>query len=538
MSITITSLTYLHPDGETLFENISLSLAKGEKAALVGNNGTGKSTLLQVAAGLRRQSSGEVATSEKPYYVPQHVGQYDGSTLAQALGIAEKVAALHAILRGDSSEQNFACVDEDWGVEDRAQAAMSFWGMSSAGTGYLPLLLQRMQALSGGEKTKVFLAGIQIFSPAIVLLDEPSNHLDIESRRLLYDFIKKSSATMLVVSHDRQLLNLLDTTFELSRRGVETYGGNYDFYAEQKRVESNAISTDIHSKEKALRKAKEAEREAIERRQRAEAQGKKNQEKANLPSILLGGRKNNAERSTARMKGVHAEKVGAIAQKLSDLRKEIPDRDKMKLDFEDSALCHRKVLIAATEVNVAYEGRWLWKRPLTFVITGGERIAITGGNGAGKTTLLKLILGEMAPMQGSIARAGAQHVYIDQDYSLIDNGCTVYELAQRFNELPLPEHEVKIRLDRFLFAKDAWNKPCRALSGGERMRLALCCLNIGRRAPDIVVLDEPTNNLDIQNTEILTAAIGSYRGTLLVVSHDAHFLEQVGIGRQLTVGGE
>jgi ATPase subunit of ABC transporter with duplicated ATPase domains len=145
--------------------------------------------------------------------------------------------------------------------------------------------------------------------------------------------------------------------------------------------------------------------------------------------------------------------------------------------------------------------------------------------------LLKLILGNVEPTCGTIFRADNKTLYIDQEYSLLNPGLPVYEQAQAFNDAALQEHEIKIRLNRFLFSNGFWDKPCAVLSGGERMRLLLCCLAITVQAPDIIVLDEPTNNIDIQNMEILTAAINGYRGTLLIVSHDRYFLKQVNIER-------
>ena len=175
----------------------------------------------------------------------------------------------------------------------------------------------------------------------------------------------------------------------------------------------------------------------------------------------------------------------------------------------------------------------LWRKTLDFNITSGERIALKGLNGSGKTTLINIVLGKIVPKTGMVHRADHQAVYIDQEYSLIDPQLKVYGQAQQFNHSGLQEHEIKIRLNRFLFTKEYWDKPCSALSGGEKMRLMLCCLTISNRAPDMIILDEPTNNLDIQNMEILTAAINEYSGTLLVVSHDEYFLEQANIARTI-----
>jgi ATPase subunit of ABC transporter with duplicated ATPase domains len=166
---------------------------------------------------------------------------------------------------------------------------------------------------------------------------------------------------------------------------------------------------------------------------------------------------------------------------------------------------------------------------LNFRLNSGDRLAISGANGTGKTTLLRLILGQSAPALGTLYRADVPAIYMDQDYSLLDNQLTVYTQAQQYNTALLEEQEIGSRLNHFLFLPDDWNKPCGALSGGERMRLILCCLTISKQAPDIIILDEPTNNLDIRNTAILIAAVQEYKGTLIVVSHDRHFIEQVEI---------
>jgi ATPase subunit of ABC transporter with duplicated ATPase domains len=241
--------------------------------------------------------------------------------------------------------------------------------------------------------------------------------------------------------------------------------------------------------------------------------------------------KNNAEKSTARLKNIHAEKTGGIAQELQALRAALPVTDKMKLGFDDAALHKGKVLFTATAINFGYGSSLLWQQYLSFQITSGERIALKGLNGSGKTTLIKIILGKSEPQAGMVYRAETQSVYIDQDYSLIDNSLSIYEQAQQYNTSALQEHEIKIRLARFLFTKEDWNKPCSVLSGGEKMRLMLCCLNINNQSPDMIVLDEPTNNLDIQNIEILTGAINDYQGTLIVVSHDEYFLAQINVKR-------
>lgn len=521
--LILQDISYTLPDKNLLFENINLTVNQDSKIALIGNNGSGKSTLLRIIAGELKPSTGQMTAVSEPWYVPQIFGQYNELTIGQALKVEAKLNALHEILNGVVSEENYTLLDDDWSIEERCNSAMSYWRLADLD------LAQKMGTLSGGQKTKVFLAGISIHQPQLVLLDEPSNHLDLSGRELLYDYINTCDSSLIVVSHDRKLLNLLNPVYELELHGLVAYGGNYDFYASQKQIELNALNQDLQSKAKALRKAKEKERETIERQQKLDSRGRAKQEKAGVATIMLNTLRNNAEKSTSKLKAIHAEKTGSLSQELQELRAALPDMDKMKFNFDDSALHTGKTLFKAAGINFSYNKNQVWPENLSFQITSGERISLKGINGSGKTTLINIILGKLEPHIGSIYRADGKSVYIDQEYSLIDNNLAVYEQAQRFNNSALQEHEIKIRLHRFLFTKEDWAKPCSALSGGEKMRLILCCLTITNQSPDIIILDEPTNNLDIQNIEILTAAINQYQGTLIVVSHDQYFLEQVGI---------
>jgi len=521
--LTLQDITYTHPNGDLLFADLNLSINKHDKIALIGNNGQGKSTLLKILAGSLSPQHGLVKSDVKPYYMPQIFGQFNAYSIAEALQVDQKLNALHEVLDGRLTDENLTILNDDWTIEDRCEAALLYWGLDGLD------LNQKMGTLSGGQQTKVFLAGLKVHQPQLVLLDEPTNHLDAKSRKMLLNELTTTKSTLVVVSHDRSLLNTLDTIYELHNSTVTAYGGNYDFYAAQQKIAQHAYHQELRNKEKQLRKARETAREAVERQQKLDARGKKKQEKAGLPTIVMNTLKNNAEKSTAKVKGVHTEKLNSLTQDLSQLRSALPDLDKMKMAFDQSSLHNGKALIKINELNFTYGIEMLWKKPLNFQLYSGDRIALKGGNGTGKTTLIKMILGLFHPTMGSIVAANFRSIYIDQDYSIIDQQVTVYEQAQQYNNGALQEHEIKIRLNRFLFTKEEWDKPCWALSGGEKMRLILCLLTISNQAPDLIVLDEPTNNLDLHSIEILTSAITAYEGTLLVVSHDDYFLEQIDI---------
>lgn len=529
MSIIIKDLSYIHADKEVLFSHLNFIVNPGEKMALIGNNGCGKSTLMRIIAGDLSPSSGTVLRPEHLYYVPQHFGQYDRQTVAQALGIDRKLAALHAILGGDAAEQHFAVLDDDWTLEERVQAALSAWDMADTP------LSRLMDGLSGGEKTRIFLAGMELHEPTAVLLDEPTNHLDTAGRERLYNFLRRTSATVLVISHDRTLLNLLPAICELSHSGLTHYGGNYDFYKEQKALQLNALQQQLEEKQKALRLARKTAREVEERKAKQSARGEKASIKKGIPRIVMGGMKQHAEESANKLKSVHSEKSEKIQQEMASLKSALPLTDKLKTDFNASGLHTGKVLVTAQGLNYHYPdtASELWCIPLDFQLRSGDRLCIKGNNGGGKTTLLKLIMGELPPTAGTMERAEFTSVYLDQEYSLIRNERSVLEQAEAFNRRHLPEHEVKTILNRYLFPRDAWNKPCSKLSGGEKMRLSFCCLMIADNTPDMFILDEPTNNLDIESIEIITATIRDYAGTVVVVSHDRDFLRETGIKNEI-----
>ena len=531
MSIIINSLAYMHADRQMLFENLSFSIARGQKAALVGNNGTGKSTLLQIVAGHLVASAGNIVPSEKPYYVPQHLGQYDAFTVAEALGIAEKLKAYQAILQGDVSVENFTVLNDDWTIEERVQRAFAYWHLQHIS------LLQPMHQLSGGEKTKVFLAGILIHEPKVVLLDEPSNHLDVSSRKLLYGFVSNSKETMLVVSHDRTLLNLMEITLELSKLGMETFGGNYDFYKAQKEGQLEALEAQRDEKEKLLKQAQQKAHEMADQRRKLEARGHASGIRQQLPRIVIGNLKNWAEESSAKMKDIHQEKINEIGDSLRDIRSRILEQQVLRIDLRKSDLHKGKILIEAKDINFGYGDVLLWPEPLSFQIRSGERIRIEGDNGSGKTTLLKLMTGMLVPTTGEMYRADLQYLYVDQHYSIINDSLTVFEQTEKFNSRLLPEHDLKMLLHYHQFPREAWDRKCDGLSGGEKMKLVLCCMAVSNHTPDLLILDEPTNNLDIYSQEVLTGAMRQFEGTMLVIAHDTHFIEEIGVNGGILLSG-
>ena len=563
MSISIQQISYIHPDKEVLFSDLNFAISKGQKLGLVGNNGCGKSTLLQIIAGQLSPSSGVIVRPDDLYYIPQHFGQYDSLTIAQALRIERKQQALHAILSGDASNENFVILNDDWNIEERSIAALDLWGLGQFTLSY------PMNLLSGGEKTRVFLAGMDIHHPSVVLMDEPTNHLDSSGRQRLYDWVEKCRSTLLVVSHDRTLLNLLPEICELEKHQINYYGGNYEFYKEQKTLMQEALQQRIEEKEKALRIARKVARETVERRDKQNVRGEKNNIKKGVPRIVLNALQGKSKKSTSKLNSTHQEKAEKLTSERNQLRSSLSSTATLKTDFNSSSLHTGKILVTAKEINFGYHPnsinshiqmnneanladtgnhsspdsndiqdnsdfkQQLWQTPISFQLKSGDRLRIEGANGSGKTTLLKLITGQLQPQEGNLTRMEFTYVYLNQEYSIIDDRNSILEQAYAFNNRNLPEHEIKIILNRYLFPASEWDKSCRKLSGGEKMRLAFCCLMISNNTPDMFILDEPTNNLDIQSIEIITATIKSYTGTVIAISHDDYFIQEIGIEQRI-----
>jgi len=526
MSIILSDISYHYFNANILFEHINLSVACGEKVSVIGNNGTGKSTLLKLMASLLVPSAGTIRSSSKPYYIPQ---QFDSANqrVSDVLGVTEKIEALHRICEGSIDQYFYDKLGDDWGIESRCRSALDFWGLTGVE------LQSPVEELSGGEKSKVHLAGLLIHNPDILLLDEPTNHLDENTRRKFYDYIVDSKATIIAVSHDVTLLNLLEVVYELSAKGIKRYGGNYSFYKEQKDIEKQALTRRIDSEQKALRLAETMARKSKERQDKRAVRGGKMV--SGIPRIALNGRKAKGENTESKLAEKHSQIIGRSQQKLADLKQQQQRENELKIDIENAQLHKNKILVAAMGVNLAYRNSPIWQHSLDIEIRSGERIQIVGNNGTGKTSLTKLLTGELLPTRGTIKRADFTHIYLEQDYNQVNKNATILELAQEYNKNNIPDHEVKLKLNRALFPKETWDKSCQTLSGGERMRLCFCCLMISNNVPDVLVLDEPTNNLDLSSLSILTDTIKSYKGTLIVISHDNYFIEEIGITRVITL---
>jgi ATPase subunit of ABC transporter with duplicated ATPase domains len=508
-----------------VLQAVTLSLGR-EKTGLVGANGGGKTTLARILAGDLAPTTGTVRRYGSIAYLPQNFTPLGSQSVAAALGIAEKLAALARLTDGSGSDHDLAIVEDDWTVEARATAILDRFGL-----GHITLD-RELDTLSGGETTRVVLAALLLQRPDLLLLDEPTNNLDRAARQALYAAVRDWPGGLCVISHDRELLRLMDRMVELSPHGLRLYGGNFDAYAEQRATEEAAAAHDLTEAAKSFRKVRREAQATRERQEKRSSQGKKRTDKIGMPKSMLDKMRNTSEATTARLRTTLDTKVGNARTALDDARARVDDRPRLDIDLTPVEVPSGKTILDLDGVTFAYPNQRPLFTNLSLRLVGPERVAILGGNGSGKTTLLRLIQGQLQPLAGVVTRGVERIGYLDQQVSLLRGDWSVLDNFRAWAP-QLSETVCRLTLARFLFRTDAVHRRADTLSGGERLRAALACVLTGVAPPHLLLLDEPTNHLDLDSLANLEQALRLYTGALLIVSHDRTFLDAVGVTRYI-----
>ncbi|WP_406386649.1 ABC-F family ATP-binding cassette domain-containing protein [Streptomyces sp. NBC_00211] len=523
--ITCSALSFDWPDGTPVFEDFQLTAGPG-RTGLIGLNGCGKSTLLKLLAGELTPSDGQVAVAGSIGYLPQSVTLDTDLRVDEALGIRATRAALHAIEAGEATEANFATVGDDWDVEERALATLDQLGLARIG------LDRAVGELSGGECVLLRLAALLLSRPDVLLLDEPTNNLDLRARRRLYAAVESWSGVMFLVSHDRELLERVDQIADLHDGEVRWYGGNFTAYEEQLAAEQDAAERMVRVAEADVQRQKRELSDAHAKLARRKRYGQKMNDQKREPKIVMGARKRAAQESAGKHRIMHTEKLVQAKERLDQAVDAVRDDDEIRIELPATQVPPGRRVLTLSNVHLAHgatvEGEW--------ELRGPERIALVGGNGSGKTTLLRTIAGLLAPASGE----AVTHVpvrFLPQRLDVLDESRSVVENVARFAP-HASNNLIRARLAHFLFRGGRADRPAGTLSGGERFRAALAALLLAEPAPQLLMLDEPTNNLDLASVRQLTGALESYEGALLVASHDVPFLESIGITRWLLLDGE
>ncbi|MDH6197578.1 ATPase subunit of ABC transporter with duplicated ATPase domains [Mycobacterium frederiksbergense] len=533
MSIVCSHLSFAWPDDTELFSDLSFTVGPG-RTGLVAPNGAGKSTLLKLIAGEYRPSAGAVALDGgvgTVGYLPQTLPFTADLTVAAVLGVAPVLEALATLAAGDAGEAVFTAIGDDWDIEERSRAQLDRLGLDDLA------LDRRLGTLSGGQVVSLGLAAQLLKRPSVLLLDEPTNNLDSAARQRLYDALDTYTGCLLVVSHDRVLLDRMDQIAELYRGEMIFYGGNFTAYQETVQAAQSVAEGNIRNAEQQLKREKRQMQEARERAARRSSTAARNLKDAGLPKIVAGKLKRDAQESAARSDDVHARRIDDARARLDDAERALRDEKVIALDLPDTVLPTGRTVFSGAGLQTSLDGRKLFAdNGIDISIRGPERIALTGPNGAGKSTLLRIIDGGLAPDSGTVQRAQGRIAYLSQRLDLLAEDRTVAESLAA--AAPSLTHTRRMHLlAQFLFRGDRINLPVAALSGGERLRATLACVLYAEPAPQLLLLDEPTNNLDLVSVGQLESALNAYRGAFVVVSHDERFLAAVGIDRWLRLDG-
>ncbi|MFD9425609.1 MULTISPECIES: ribosomal protection-like ABC-F family protein [unclassified Streptomyces] len=527
-AIICSNLSFAWPDDTPVFTDLSFTVTTG-RTGLVAPNGSGKSTLLKLIAGELGPTTGSVSVNGTLGYLPQSLPLTGNLTVAEVLGIAAVIRALDAVESGDVSEEHFATIGDDWDIEERTRAQLDRLGL-------VGLELNRsLGTLSGGQVVSLGLAAQLLRRPDVLLLDEPTNNLDLEARHKLYDVLEDFNGCLLLVGHDRALLNRMERIAELSGDELRLYGGDFTEYQEAVRAEQEVAEKNIRNAEQELKREKREMQQARERAERRQSNAARNLKNAGLPRIFAGNMKRGAQESAGRSGQMHASRVSEAKSRLDEAGRALREEQRLTLELPGTEVPAGRNLFLGEGMQVHHAGQAVFADGgVNLAIRGPERIALTGPNGAGKTTLLRLITGDLEPDSGEIACSGGRIAYLSQRLDLLDLDRTVAENFAAFAPGRAEAERMNL-LARFLFRGARAHLPVSALSGGERLRATLACVLCAEPAPHLLLLDEPTNNLDLVSAGQLESALNSYQGAFMVISHDERFLAEIGVNRWLRI---
>ncbi|MDQ0028544.1 ABC-F family ATP-binding cassette domain-containing protein [Arthrobacter bambusae] len=516
-SVVLSNLSFAWPDGELAIPSITGSFSSG-RTGLVGTNGAGKSTLLRLIAGELTPTGGTLNVTGEVGYLPQTLTWHDSTTMADLLGIAPIVDAIRAIEGGDVDERHFDTIGDDWDIEARADEQLRRLGFT------VQDLDRSVSQLSGGEVMLIAITGLKVRRLPITLLDEPSNNLDREAKATLALLIEEWPGTLIVVSHDLDLLDRMDQTAELYAGRLAVFGGPYSEWKENLDREQAAAVQSSQAADHAVK---------VERRQRAEAESKLAKrsktartanEKKRGSKILMNGLASRAENSAGKLRMGLDDKLGAAQASREEAAARVRPDQKISLQLPDPGVPASRRVAELQGTN------------RLIIIQGPERVALIGPNGVGKTTFLEnLVRGNPNEPGRAHGILHADRVgYLSQRLNGLDDTATVLENI-RMVAPQVPDAQIRNQLGRLLIKGDNVNRPISTLSGGERFRVSLASLLFADPPAQLLVLDEPTNNLDAVSVEQLVEALNSYRGAIVLVSHDDRFLARLRLTRILAL---
>ncbi|TBU75399.1 ABC-F family ATP-binding cassette domain-containing protein [Phytopseudomonas daroniae] len=518
--IALERVSFHFSNGQPLFDELSETF-DARHTGLVGRNGAGKSVLGRLLAGLLQPTGGRIARQAQVAYLPQEVVVSDGVRVIDLTGFAAPYDALCRVTDGCMDEDDIELLEGHWNIAERLNLALRDEGLGH-------LSLQTPAAiLSGGERTRVALLGVFLCGADLLILDEPSNHLDRVSRQRLYRRLQQWPGGLVVISHDRELLEGMQRIVELSPAGLRAYGGNYSVYRECRLRERQAAQ---HTLEHARTERKRGERELQtqqQRQQRRTASGARGARDSNQAQILLDRQKNRSETSAGRLQQRLQEARSGLDSAVREAAAQVDENLEIELHGSATSLPEGKRVLSLRGVCAPFSGACL----PDIELFGPRRLAITGPNGCGKSTLLAVLAGQLSVAAGE-CRVDVPLAYLDQRLSCLQAAQTALDHLRHCNP-GLPEALARTRLMHLGLDADRALLPCARLSGGERLKLALSGVIDGEPAAPLLLLDEPDNHIDLDSLLAVEGMLRQYRGALVVVSHDTAFIEALAITDRL-----
>lgn len=576
--VSIAHLHFAHPSQPPLFADLS-AVFSAPLTGLIGDNGCGKTTLMRLILGDLTPDSGSLAAPERIAYLPQDLGLDREQTLAELCGISEILQALQAVESGEYSPELYETIGDGWDVEERTLATLATYGFTPATLvdrdtpeAVRALFARNMRSFSGGEAVIAALASLMISDPEFILLDEPTNNLDSAAKAQLFTALEALPCPALIISHDRDLLERVNVIAELhaDRQGLahlRLFEGNYSTYRQ-------ALDTEQQAAQRRVSEAKNRVRSAHREWVQAQEIISKNMAqvwKDDQPDTILDLAKDASRQAAAKLRVLRIGKQEQAQEEYQKAQDEVRVQEKIYAELSQQPLpAGRKVLelhrvdsrrvdsrvsretfttqqptkvdsphISPVEADGESRQGTPAERPEHLILSGPEHLRITGANGSGKTTLLEAIAHAGDPEYHSPVQPAyrvdycLEGAYIPQRITL-DPQLTLLQSVQRANP-GVSEQHLRDQLARLLFRRESVHHKTGELSGGERFRAAVAQVLLADPVPQLLMLDEPTNNLDISSVDWLVQALEAYTGALIVVSHDEDFCRRIRIDRTLAL---
>ncbi|OWV30811.1 ABC-F family ATP-binding cassette domain-containing protein [Halomonas campaniensis] len=520
--LTLKGVSYVLSDGRTLFTDLHEQF-DARPTGLVGRNGIGKTVLAQILAGLLQPTAGDCQRPSSVHYLAQQVAHPKGASVADLAGIQLTLDALARIEAGSTAIEDFEAVDERWDLPQRFRHELECNGL-----GYLEATTPA-STLSGGETMRVALMGAMLSNADFLILDEPSNHLDRPNRQALIEQLQRWPRGLIVISHDRQLLEAMERIVELTPSGLHSYGGNYTFYAEAKAHEQRNAIDQLNRHKLERQRQERAMRKQRERQEKRQARGNRQGKEANQAKVILDGQKERSENSIGSLRQKQAASRDQLNQRVREAAKQVESEAHITLHGIPVNQVAKRCLAELERVELPFVMGAT--RHISLLLRGQQRIGVVGPNGCGKSTLLRVLAGQIEPLSGT-CKVTPEKAYLDQRLENLEPEKTVLEQLQLANH-STTEGELRMLLAQLGLDAQKITTPSGLLSGGERLKGALACILYADSPPQLLLLDEPNNHLDLPSAQALETLLRSYQGALVVVSHDDAFLENLALTDRL-----